>query len=297
MDRQEWLLERRTGVGASDAPAVCGLSPWKTPLHIYLDKTGDLEDADTAPKKWGRRLEDVIAQAYQEETGHEVMPPTRAIERHPERPWLLCSPDRMVWIKGWTRRLLECKNVRQDSEEWGEPGSGLVPAHYLLQCQHQMYVTGVDACDLAALFGGQELRVYALERDEEVLARLLPILEAFWRRVERRDPPPPCWEHPETPELVKAISRSLGVVEAAEPVALGHDLVPAVCRFSEVKRELSALEKEKESLYARLLHAMGQAGRAHLPSGHELVRSCRHRKSHTVKESDYIEMRIKEPKR
>ena len=34
MNREEWLNERRTGIGGSDAAAVMGLNPWKSPLDV-----------------------------------------------------------------------------------------------------------------------------------------------------------------------------------------------------------------------------------------------------------------------
>jgi len=48
--RQEWLQERRKGIGGSDAAAVLGLSKWKTPYALWLKKTGQGTDdgADSA---------------------------------------------------------------------------------------------------------------------------------------------------------------------------------------------------------------------------------------------------------
>src|SRR5436309_6683915 len=34
----------RSGIGSSDAATVMGLSPWSTPLGLYLDKTGQLPE-------------------------------------------------------------------------------------------------------------------------------------------------------------------------------------------------------------------------------------------------------------
>ena len=65
MNREEWLNERRTGIGGSDAAAVMGLNPWKSPLDVYLDKTGQLmESPDNPALYWGRVLEEVVAREY-----------------------------------------------------------------------------------------------------------------------------------------------------------------------------------------------------------------------------------------
>ena len=41
MDRNEWLKIRKTGLGGSDAGAVCGLNPHVSPMAVYRDKVSD----------------------------------------------------------------------------------------------------------------------------------------------------------------------------------------------------------------------------------------------------------------
>lgn len=40
MTEDQWLEARRAGIGGSDAAAIAGLSKWKTPMSVYLDKLG-----------------------------------------------------------------------------------------------------------------------------------------------------------------------------------------------------------------------------------------------------------------
>lgn len=288
MERGEWLEARRGGIGASDAPAVCGVSPWKTPLHVYLEKTGELEDSDSKAKEWGRKLEDIVAQAYSEETGRPVYKPARPIEYHPQLPWLRCSLDRLTEADG-KGRVLECKTVRADSDEWGAPGTDEIPLYYLLQCQHQLCVTGMERCDLAALFGGQELRVYEVERDEEVLSSLRRICAEFWNRVEKRSPPPPQWKHPETPALIAKMQR----LTPGSEVELDPCLEEVVRRYRWLGGEVRGLEAQREQLKARIVHAMGDAQLGRVP-GFEVKRNNVTRKAYSVPETSYFELRVKE---
>ena len=39
--RTEWLLERKKGIGGSDAAKILGLSPWGTALDVWADKVGE----------------------------------------------------------------------------------------------------------------------------------------------------------------------------------------------------------------------------------------------------------------
>jgi putative phage-type endonuclease len=69
-ERDEWLEQRRHGIGGSDAAAALGLSPWKTPLSLYLEKTGDARPfRDNESMLWGRVLEPAIRAEYTRRTG------------------------------------------------------------------------------------------------------------------------------------------------------------------------------------------------------------------------------------
>jgi putative phage-type endonuclease len=64
IERAEWLEVRKTGIGGSDAAAAVGLSPYKSPLELWLEKTNrdatlpkpDPQDT-TEPVYWGTLLE------------------------------------------------------------------------------------------------------------------------------------------------------------------------------------------------------------------------------------------------
>ena len=65
--------DRRAGLGASDAPAALGLSPWKTPLELFLEKTGRAAPVEEKlSMRIGRALEPVVLRAFVDETGLAV---------------------------------------------------------------------------------------------------------------------------------------------------------------------------------------------------------------------------------
>ena len=59
-----------------------------------------------------------------------------------------------------------------------------------LQVQHQLAVTGKHAADVAVLLGGQELQVFRIERDDELIGKLIALEREFWGYVERDQQPP-----------------------------------------------------------------------------------------------------------
>ena len=42
MPYEDWLEWRKKGIGGSDASVVCGISRYKSPVELWLDKTGQL---------------------------------------------------------------------------------------------------------------------------------------------------------------------------------------------------------------------------------------------------------------
>ena len=73
MDRNEWLEYRKRGIGGSDAAAVAGLNPWKSPMAVWLEKTGRVEPEEPGEAAyWGTVLEDVVAKEFSLRTGIKV---------------------------------------------------------------------------------------------------------------------------------------------------------------------------------------------------------------------------------
>jgi len=65
-----WLAERKRGIGGSDAAAILGLSKFRTPLQVYLDKIGQAPPIEeTAPMRWGKKLEPLILDEYEQIKG------------------------------------------------------------------------------------------------------------------------------------------------------------------------------------------------------------------------------------
>lgn len=191
--RALWLDDRRKGIGGTDAAAILGLSRYSSPFQVWLTKKNlDAPRVETEPMWWGTAVEPLIAARFASRTGLEVWKPTHDDGRprllaHPEHPCLLASPDYLV--RGRPEGL-ECKTSRQDAE-WGEPGTDEVPPGYIIQCQHYMSITGYRRWYLAALIGGNDLRTYVIEADDELAATMTERLVDWWARyIEGGERPP-----------------------------------------------------------------------------------------------------------
>ncbi len=174
--REAWLEQRRSGIGGSDVAAILGLSKWKTPLDVYLEKRGELPpQPETEPMRWGTLLEPVIIREFSERHGVRVVR-GEGIKRHQDYAFMLASLD------GWAPEVpavVECKTARS-ADGWGEPGTGEIPAYYQTQVAHYMAVTGAALAFVPVLIGAADFRVYQVERDEGFIDDIIEAESAFW---------------------------------------------------------------------------------------------------------------------
>ena len=186
MTREEWLAERRKGIGGSDAAAVIGLSPYATPYTVWADKTGRLpEQPDNEAMRLGRDLEDYVARRWCEATGKRVKR-SNAIYRNGHYSFALANVDRLVVGE---RAGLECKTTScRDVKRFRDAE---FPEQYYAQCVHYLAVTGLDRWYLAVLQFGKGFHTFCLERDEAEIKALMDAEGRFWEHVVRDDPPAP----------------------------------------------------------------------------------------------------------
>lgn len=119
MNEAEWLEERRKGIGASDIAAVMGVSRWKTPYQVYLEKRKEANDfLGNKIMDWGKRMEGPIRQWYSDTTGRTVIIPqkedgTPKILYHAKYPFLLASLDGYTEAAETRKSLLDLEAERK----------------------------------------------------------------------------------------------------------------------------------------------------------------------------------------
>jgi putative phage-type endonuclease len=267
--RTAWLAERKTGIGGSDIAALLGLSPYKTPLQLWLDKTGRSEeqhDVDTIERMyWGTVLEDAVARRYSEETETRVQR-INGLLRHPEVPFAIASIDRAV-ISGNSRarfedgrvkgaiKVLECKTAHalaRNGANWGAPGTDEVPESYWLQCQWYLGIAALPVADLAVLFGGQKFAIYTIAADADLFAGLLDETNTWWLRHIVADTPP----EPTTEDDARRLWKSH--VAGREKI-VDVTVADAVTELAATNAGIKALEQQAQACRDRITTAFGDA--------------------------------------
>jgi putative phage-type endonuclease len=204
---------RKKGIGSSDLSAIVGTSPYTTWQEKWeekaLGKRKERDDKLDDLAHWGDVMEPVIADEYARRVrgrGWIVEPHDTLV--HPEIAWAVANPDRLVYCSTPVavdpgkpgpqliarERLihgLEIKNRdKNDKPRWAE---NHVPAEVATQAYWGMFVSGLPRWDVAALIGGNDLRVVTLLRDDELLDAMKRVGEVFWAGVEAKQLPEMEW--------------------------------------------------------------------------------------------------------
>jgi putative phage-type endonuclease len=185
-----------TGLGSLDAAAALGLNPFKSPVRLWMEKTGrqDLLHPKELPEDslsyWGQLLEPIVAAHYIQRTGRKVRRLGTTL-RHSEHPWMFAAPRREI-VDTPDVQYLECLSVGMRAAPLWTAG---LPVHVRIQGLHQLAVTGAQVIDVVALICGQEAQIHRVERNEAEISRLIEGERAFWRCVEADRAPPPVDDH------------------------------------------------------------------------------------------------------
>lgn len=243
-DREAWLNERKKGIGGSDVAAILGLSKWSTPYQVYADKRGEAEDRPgNVDMLIGTMLEPWLFDEYKRVEGADIQK-IGEILYDKEYPFLFANVDGLR-----EDRVVEFKTARDDSE-WGQPGTDQCPAAYVLQVQHYMRVADKPLCDIGVLFKSSrvpELVIYRVERDDELLAMVVPKLVEFWQ----------CVVDGVAPVAISSDDANWKY-RKSEPSAIAatDEIAETAAILRQVKADLKDLEEQKDVLEAKIKEYM-----------------------------------------
>lgn len=199
---QQQLEFRRSGITATDAAAIVGLSPWKTSGDVWVEKlhpeVAGQVTPDPAQKRrmeWGFLDEPVLQKKYETVTGLKLK--HIGTVRSTQIPWLIATPD---WVVDDYHspdelpqggKIVEGKITEAwESDQWGDAGTDLVPDQYLIQCFHQMMTLGFKEVDIAARIGLYRFSIYHLFWSNELVNLLYNAEEEFYNRcIVRKERP------------------------------------------------------------------------------------------------------------
>jgi putative phage-type endonuclease len=266
MDRADWLELRRQGIGGSDAAAICGQDPWRSRFEVWAEKTGVLdapERPETGAMRWGRILEDLVADELEASTPGLSLFRVGSMLAHPEHPWMLANIDRGA-VAGDELGVVECKTTGA----WSAGGwdGDAVPVRPLLQGMHYLAVTGLAWVIYAVLIGGQRFEVRKVDRDDELIDHLVALEAEFWDAVTSKVAPPPDGSQACTQFLAHLWDVRDGAVVTLEPAAVE----PLLAERAQLIAAQHDLEERQDEVENRMKVLIGDATEALTPDGERL---------------------------
>lgn len=222
----EWYAFRKGKIGASYAPIIMGVSPWKTPLQLYNDIINETKTPVTPAMQRGIDKEEEALEWVNNHFGKSALDMflpiiAQSLDRH----WLIASLD------GWDgEEALEIKVPGREPHL--QAIAGEIPEYYYPQLQHIMMVTKTSDM-LYCSYNEKKSALIRCVADPIYQEELLAKLDLFYARTINLEPPPAC-------DRDVNIDSCLAAVEAA-------------IAYEEISAEIEQLERTKETIKKNLL--------------------------------------------
>ena len=252
MTNEMWLKCREHGpkgnieytVGGSDVATIFGLSPWTTPLELWMVKKGRMKPKSPPNPDllaMGHMLEPIAAHFYAQRTGNTVTD-DNYLYQHATLEYALANIDRR-----YTRRedgeggVLECKSLTyHKAADWAD---GAIPIYYELQLRYYLAVLDEKHGAYSALWGNNPENDLATPHIERVQAKEDIIFEKLDRWIwSLRHDKPPTMEDVQPQLAMDALARIYGAGKKGLPT------IEFPRKYEPQLRKIAALQEENAQL-------------------------------------------------
>lgn len=252
MTNEMWLKCREHGpkgnieytVGGSDVATIFGLSPWTTPLELWMVKKGRMKPKSPPnPDQlaMGHMLEPIAAHFYAQRTGNTVTD-DNYLYQHATLEYALANIDRR-----YTRKedgeggVLECKSLTyHKAADWAD---GAIPIYYELQLRYYLAVLDEKHGAFSALWGNNPENDLATPHIERVQAKEDIIFEKLDRWIwSLRHDKPPTMEDVQPQLAMDALARIYGAGKKGLPT------IEFPRKYEPQLRKIAALQEENAEL-------------------------------------------------
>lgn len=253
---------RKTYLGATDLSAISGLSSYRKPGDVWLEKMGQSTFSGNAATEWGTDLEPIVAMRHGRRFGVDLLELPNEPIYHPLHPFIAANVDRIYRNQ---KRVLECKTAAEDQlygaeSPWGEDGEeNAVPLGYLGQTNTYIGILGYEDGYLSAMFLGKSRiqRDYPITFDQGLYDLMIGNGVAFWETYVRpRIQPPVELFSPEVAMkavALRALSRET-VLEASPEIEAW------AAEYREIGQKIDELTGQKKLLGAHIGQWIAEQG-------------------------------------
>lgn len=258
-DRDEWLEERKKGIGSSDAGTIMGSSPFNTPYNLWLQKMGKAEPFKESDAMFnGHVLEPAIAEWFALKTGNIVDRNSEGdwLAVDDDKPYLRVSPDRIYWTPETPEsqrsyangRILEIKSTSKTVDKDN------LPDYWFCQVQYQMGVMGIENACIAWLTSSPKLQFdYAeVKFNQAFFNTLISRIDTFWNiNLQRKIAPAPV--------NGSDADRMYEFADEKSKMEAGEDIRTLCFELRDIKKRKKEIEEREEEITDMLKIAFGKS--------------------------------------
>lgn len=298
--REEWLKNRIQDVTASVAAALFGVHQYQSWYSLWALKTGAIvEDPDETPAmRRGRMLEPVAVDFLLEDHPDWRIENPGVYLRDP-KVRLGATPDRYIYRPDRAGfGVLQIKTVEESifKKKWLNENHEIEPPLWIaIQAEVERHLSGANYAMVGVLRAGFGIDCTPL--DIPLVPGLMKKIEEnvalFWRMIEHGKRPDP--DYSKDGKTIEALWAGNGSDAVLDLTADNH-LVDLADEKERIAGEKTAIEKRQKEIKAEMLHKLGSASAGEIADGRVITAKTIIRKAYEVKESSYVDVRVKAAK-
>lgn len=287
--REQWLELRRHDVTASDVAAVLGLSPYKTPLRVWAEKTGRAKEGqENAAMRRGRWLEGAVIHALEEERLRWAITNLRSsVYLRDSKARIGATPD-AVAASADGEIIIQCKVVaRPVFDSWTDGP----PLGYQLQTLTEAMLWGAKYAVIAALVIDTftaELVVFNIERHAEAEQKIRAAAKKFWSDIESGEAPKA--DYSRDGELLAHLYKPRDEIEPLD-LSANNRLPELLEQRRQLKELIKHGEKDCAAMDAEIVEALKGATVGILP-GWQISHRIQHRQEVVIAAKSFPVLRV-----
>lgn len=267
MTEQDWQEYRsqQKGIGGSEVATILGVQPSyaKSKFVLWLEKTGQKapDAVDNEYVEWGNILEPVVRKQFAKKTGFKVFQ-NNFVLQHDEYDFMIANIDgELIDPARNGRGVLEIKTTSEwNKKEWE---GDHVPVAYMAQIQHYLAVTGYEYAYIAVLIGGNKLRHWVIDRDEEIIKQIIDAEKYFMKLVEEGIAPEIGGAQSESDYLAAAYPNGLD-----EELSMPEPLEKLAIEYTELQQQQKELDAQMKAIKNKIRLEAKEIGKL---KGHSLI--------------------------
>ena len=237
----EWLKFRELKIGASDAPIIMGVSPWKTPKQLFNEKMLGEKSYYSQAMKHGHATENEALEFWNDLNNLDYQP---LMIQSDKIDYMIASLD--GYCKDYNDLYpVECPPILEikcpGEKAIRSAFDGHIPEYYNIQVQHQMYCSDANKAHLifynTKCSDLPKYKSFLIQRDDELIKNIIEKEKEFYESMMNFTPPRSKYDQIDSPEWKELAELWLKAKDKLETLKQTEE---------ELRKQLIQLSKEKE---------------------------------------------------